>query len=178
MYAYEGYVKKQTGRNYYALPRDDTSYSPVPPVVNSRWLPISVRFADKNLPIETSGLSFAESWGRWSDGDVVTLRLDVPQNKPLKFTVLNPRVLLYPDNPKVVGTIYANSVKVGTWAFQYKKPFPKTEFVVPVNVLKIRKPLNIEIKIDGAKAPIDLGINKDKRRLGIGFRTLTITTAQ
>ena len=77
----------------------------------------------------------------------------------------------------MVGTVYANGVKVGSWVFQYKKPFPKTEFVVPVNVLKIKKNLDIEIKIDGAKAPVDFSNNKDKRRLGLGFRTLTITPA-
>ena len=85
--------------------------------------------------------------------------------------------LVYPNNPAVTGTVFANGVKVATWTFQYKKPSPKTEFVIPSNVLKIKKPLDIEIKIDGAKAPIDLGVNKDKRRLGIGFRSLIISPA-
>ena len=135
-------------------------------------------FANKTLPIETSGLSFAESWGRWSDGDVVTLRLDVPQNKPLKFTFRETHAFVPAGNPLVTADVFANGRKVGTWTFKYKVPYPKTEFVVPVNVLKMKKPLDIEIKIDGAKAPVDLGVNKDKRRLGLGFHTLTITTAQ
>ena len=135
-------------------------------------------FSDKTLPFLVSGLSFAEKWGRWTDADTVRFRFDLPQDKPLKVNFQGTQALVYPNNPTVTGTVFANGVKVATWTFQYKKPFPKTEFVVPVNVLKIRKPLNIEIKIDGAKAPIDLGINKDKRRLGLGFRTLTITTAQ
>ena len=96
----------------------------------------------------------------------------------MKLDFKGMQALLYPNNPTVTGTVFANDVKVATWEFQYKKSLPKTEFVVPINVLKIKKPLDIEIKIDGAKAPIDLGVNKDKRRLGLGFRTLTITTAQ
>ena len=54
----------------------------------------------------------------------------------------------------------------------------KTELTVPLNVLKIKKPLDIEIKINGVRASIDLGINRDKRRIGSDFRSVIITTAQ
>ena len=135
-------------------------------------------FSDKTLTFLVSGLSHAEKWGRWTDADAVRFLFDLPQDKPLKVNFQGTHALVYPNNPIVKGTVFANGVKVATWTFQYKKSLPKTEFVVPINVLKIKKPLDIEIKIDGAKAPVDLGVNKDKRRLGLGFHTLTITTAQ
>ncbi len=54
----------------------------------------------------------------------------------------------------------------------------KTELTVPLNVLKIKKPLDIEIKINGVRPFIDLGVNGDKRRIGSDFRFVIITTAQ
>ena len=64
---------------------------------------------------------------------------------------------MYPNNPAVTGTVFVNGVKVVTWAFQYKESLPKTELIVPPDVLKSRKLLDTEIKIDGVKAPTDLG---------------------
>ena len=135
-------------------------------------------FSDKTLPFLVSGLSYAEKWGRWTDGDTVRFRFDLPQDKPLRLNFQETHALVYPNNPTVTGTVFANGVKVATWTFQYKKPRPKTEFIIPPNVLKIKKPLEIEINIDGARRTMDLGAGQGTRRLGLGFHTLSITTAQ
>lgn len=135
-------------------------------------------FANKTLPIETSGLSYAGGWGRWSDGDVVKLRLDVPQNKPLKFTFRETHAFIPAENPLVTADVFANGRKVGTWTFRYKVPHPKTEFVVPPSVLKIKRPLELMIKIKGAVSPAELGMSGDKRKIGLGLHSLIITTAQ
>ncbi len=142
---------------------------------------LSVRtynFANKTLPIETSGLSYAGAWGRWSDGDVVKLQLDVPQNKPLKFTFRETHAFVPKENPLVLADVFANGRKVGTWTFRYKEAHPKTEFVVPPSVLKIKQPLELMIKIKGAVSPAELGMSDDKRKIGLGLHSLIITTAQ
>ena len=135
-------------------------------------------FSDKTLPFLVSGLSYAETGGRWSDGDTVRFRFDLPQDKPLRMDFQGTFALLCPNHPAVTAEVFANGVKLATWAFRYKGAVPKTELIVPLNVLKIKKPLDIEIKIDGAVAPIDLGKGKDKRRLGMAIRSLSISTAQ
>lgn len=142
---------------------------------------LSVRtynFANKTLPIETFGLSYAGSWGRWSDGDVVKLQLEVPQNKPLKFTFRETHAFVPAENPLVTADVFANGRKVGTWTFRYKVPHPKTEFVVPPSILKIKRPLELMIKIKGAVSPAELGMSDDKRKIGLGLHSLIITTAQ
>lgn len=135
-------------------------------------------FSDQSLPFLVSGLSVAEKWGRWTDGDTVRFRFNLPQDKSIKLIFYGVHAYVHTHNPTVTGIVYANGVKVATWYFRYEKPLPKTEFIIPPNVLKIKKPLDIEIKVDGAKAPIDLGVNKDPRHLGLGFRTLIISKAQ
>ena len=86
MYTYEGYVKKPEENVYFAVTGENISYRPALQISREKDVPLSVNFADQTLPFEVSGLSYAEKWGRWTDGDTVRFRFNFSQDKPIKLS--------------------------------------------------------------------------------------------
>lgn len=110
------------------------------------------------------GLSFAEAWGRWSDGDRIVIRFSSPL--PSSFSLSLSGVAFGPNVGEPI------NVAVGSMAVDFFFTADAVERIV-----KFENPHNsdeISIKIPKPTAPRDLGLSDDSRRLGIGLSTIRI----
>jgi hypothetical protein len=127
---------------------------------------ISIPFTQSSWPgiVESmSGIYPFESWGSWSEGKVVSIRLSryLPSNFDL---ILN--VKSFGENNDIVFSLGAIDYKL-----KINKEF--NEYVIPIRGL----PANINSIYFDVKNPVSpkkLMINPDERLIGIGFRSLKI----
>ena len=145
----------------------------LPPAMKTIYEPLEVKFSDQKLPFEVSGLSFAEGWGRWTDGDIVKMSFLLSERKNYKFSFKGTFALIHEKNPKVVTDIYCGNRHIAKWELENKDNI--TDLSVKKECLDKNNRLNLIFKIKGAARPVDLGINPDQRKLAIGFHTLEIT---
>lgn len=133
-----------------------------------------ILFSDKHLPLNHQGLSHHEKWGRWSDGKKVILDFNLGKRK--NNTILDFNVHAYINAKHPSQTIYVkhNGKLLDKWEFQYNKPKPKTTLVVSPKIIDSKGHLNLEFDIQNPKSPYELGFSGDKRKLGIGFVSITI----
>lgn len=110
------------------------------------------------------GLSHAESWGAWSEGDTVTLQFSRPLPKTFTLEI----------NAKAFGPNQGRTFEVKVDDRRY--PLKLSGEVEPYS-LKIDNPDEVSkltIKVPQATSPEQLGISGDKRMLGIGLRQIVI----
>ena len=112
----------------------------------------------------TSGLSFAEAWGTWSSGDVVTLEFSFPL--PEKFTI---HLVAHAFGPNVGKEFVAH---VGDSAIRFKLTASPEERVLEFSNPKRSR--TIKIDIPAPASPKELGLSADDRSLGIAFTVLRI----
>ena len=111
------------------------------------------------------GLSFAEAWGRWSSGDVVTLEFVSPL--PEKFTIHLVACAIGPN----VGKEFV--VYVGDSAKSFTLSASREERVLEFDNPKRSK--TVKISIPSPISHRELGLNGDNRRVGIGLFELNIS---
>ena len=110
------------------------------------------------------GLSFAEPWGTWSSGDVVTLEFSKPL--PEKFTV---HLVAHAFGPNVGKEFAAH---VGDNAIGFTLGTSPQERVLEFSNPKKSKVLKIDVP--SACSSKELGLGGDDRRLGIALTELRI----
>ena len=131
-------------------------------------------FSQNCMQITTSGLSHMEEWGKWSDGKEVKLKFYVKNcRKNLRFD-FKIKPYLNAERPQQSVTVFANNKKITTWQFDYGQPQPKTSFVLPSGKIK-GKHIKISFVIKNPVSPKELGLGSDKRRLGIGLKSMKVT---
>jgi len=109
-----------------------------------------------------SGLSRAERWGTWSDGDTVILEFVMPL--PEKFTVHLVASAFGPN----IGKEFTASV--GDSATKFVLEAEPKEKVLEFN--NPEKSRTIKIDIPAPASPKELGMSSDSRKLGVGFLEL------
>jgi phosphoglycerol transferase len=115
-----------------------------------------------------SGLSVAETWGRWSDASLVKLEFTAPL--PSRF-VLHIRAQAFGPNAGQPAHItvgqetktFVPSASMSDFALHFDHTGPSNK---------------IEIQPYLAVSPHDLGISQDQRKLGIGLQRLWIEPAR
>ena len=117
--------------------------------------------------IQTVNLAAPESWGRWTDGSPVVIRLN--QALPAHFRL---RIMTTQSFGPNVGKMVV--VTIGDQSWQFKalaaKQMAETEFLhVPAGTHLIR------LTIPAPVSPHALGISADSRELGLGLAKLEIT---
>jgi len=118
-----------------------------------------------NVVSKIEGLSGAESWGTWSEGDKVVIEFTTPL--PEKFTV---RLIASAFGPNAEKDF---TMHVGKSSKTFKivgQPEDQTiEFTNPErsNVLTINVPFPI--------SPKEIGVSEDERKLGIGLVQLKVS---
>ena len=121
----------------------------------SVWLSIIYR---------TRGLSYAEEWGTWSLGNMVTLEFVEPL--PAKFKI---HLTAHAFGPNIGKEFEAH---VGDSSIRFKLSGLPEE-----RVLEFRNPKGLKIlkiNIPSPVSPKELGISRDDRSLGIAFRSMRI----
>lgn len=121
------------------------------------------------------GVSFLEDWGVWTEG--VKTRLEFCFAPHIKSVRLELHFFLGPSmqgsSPSGQGTVTVNSIEImeipGSIA-------PAVEAVlVHTSTTDENGVINLAFGFDGLKSPVELGINEDKRVLGIGLRRISFT---
>ncbi|WGY69085.1 HAD-IIIC family phosphatase [Burkholderia cepacia] len=136
-----------------------------------------IDFSDQNLPIGVSGVSFTESFGRWTDGPQV--RMTVPiRALPLDAQILKFDITLSAFVPPAVGVqivdVLANGSRIASWTFQKHAEWSTKHFYLERKRYENEFELKLELLIHYPTRPADLGANDDPRMLGVAVKSLMI----
>ncbi|WP_156394338.1 DUF7024 domain-containing protein [Mesorhizobium sp. Root172] len=110
------------------------------------------------------GLSGAEGWGTWSDGPMVTLEFVKPL--PKKFVLHLTASAFGPNVGRPV------SVHIGSQSATFALSKSVQEIAIPFE--NSEASTSISFSIPNPISPKELGLNEDRRKLGIGFRQLSV----
>jgi len=134
-----------------------------------RALLYEVNFAEDPLPstvAEISGFSGLESWGRWTDANVApTAKIRFSQPLPREFAV----VITGQSMPEHESA----EMKIGDFKEEFFIHGVGESATVHVE-LASDSVYTIEIEAKNSVSPKKLGLNDDRRALGIGLSRLTI----
>lgn len=122
------------------------------------------------------GLSIKENWGRWSDGEYVTLKLPMPYSNrkvELKFDVFP---YLSEQRTEQNCQCFINGQEITTWHFKIGKG-PNLKIVLDKDK-NIDSWLDLRFIINNPVSQKELGINNDDRKLGIGFKSITVSALE
>lgn len=122
------------------------------------------------------GWSEPERYGRWTDGPeaVVALRPQPDQGRGLTLRAcVDP--FLVDRHPAIRVTVWANDRQVAEWPFHERIPEQERRALIPAPVLRPSEPLVLTFVIRRPCRPRDIGQSADTRRLGLYFRSLTIS---
>jgi phosphoglycerol transferase len=121
---------------------------------------------------DVTGLSWSESWGRWSDADVgSTVRFDLTSPLPQKFMLV---LIAQPFGPNADQELL---IKFGSQAHRLRIPVGPIELSLPI-ALGGEQVNSVEFTPPIPTSPKQLGISQDNRRLGIGFIKLQIVQTE
>ncbi len=128
-------------------------------------------FSYENLPewvANLSGLSFSESWGRWSDQNLApTVRIVAKKELPLIFNLkLTLRSIVYEKNQFVV-------IQIGREQYNINPNIEFEDFNIVVK--NSSKANSIDIVPNKVVCPKELGWSSDERRLSLGIKMLEIS---
>jgi hypothetical protein len=120
------------------------------------------------------GWSIPEPWGRWTEGSRAIIRISTDARSGSDLA-LNLRAHAFLGSKKRQDVVVnVNDLSVGEWIFD-KPGVVEKSFRIPASALRPDHILNIELKIGAPQRPIDLGLNKDPRWLGLGLVEARIT---
>jgi hypothetical protein len=111
-----------------------------------------------------SGWSQPEIWGAWSDGGLATLFVPKPEKLPKKLRI-DLRAFVSPANPIQGIAISVNDQLLREYKLD-KAEGNLLTLDLPASTDRFYK---ITFQIQAPARPFDLGLNKDKRLLGIGL---------
>ncbi|QMV12979.1 DUF7024 domain-containing protein [Vibrio spartinae] len=120
-----------------------------------------------NSIVDVTGLSDVEPWGRWSDGQIVSLHFN--RSLPRKFKLILHITPYGPNDGKKL------KIKIGSTVHSFF--VWKTESVYEILFdLNSSKENQIDFIIPEPSSPKELGIGNDIRKLGIGFSSIQIVS--
>jgi len=126
----------------------------------------------ENKDIICSGLSGVESFGRWSDGDMVFFELPTTLKEPMLYVDINVTPFVCPARPNQKCKIICNGHEI------------KEVVVDKPQTINLTVPndnngnLDFVFEFDNTQSPNDLGVTSDTRRLGFGFIDALIKSNQ
>lgn len=123
-----------------------------------------------------SGWSRPKDWGTWSKGKKSTLVIDLdePHDGDLE--------LEFEFRPFFAGAhqsqrveLSVNGTLIDTWKLSpAKQKWSQRRVRIAKNIWNAIRPAEINFVYSEPKSPKELGVSKDRRRLAIGLKTLTI----
>jgi hypothetical protein len=148
-------------------------------VVGSIYTPgseIDFRSTGNALGYQKAGWSKGEPWATWTVGEeaVLAMPLAVGGGTDLELrAVVTPFVV--PQRPTLTVEVVANGTPVAHWAFSVKDATPTIQTaLIPSSVAGKSSLLELRFRIADPRSPAEFG-QVDTRKLGIAFRTLTLT---
>ncbi len=128
-----------------------------------------------NRPLLTSGWSTAEQTHTWSDGDSATITFTLNPPPVIDFElILDAPAFLFGTHLRQEIDVKINGNAAGTLVYTPESNNNKT-FTLPKEWASdgnVRLLLNFK----NHKAPVEIGLNVDQRRLGLALKTLYVST--
>jgi glycosyltransferase involved in cell wall biosynthesis len=115
------------------------------------------------------GWSHAEAWGRWSDGPTAELvfHLADPPTAKLVLTV-EAQAFLHDRHTEQTVDVAINGVDAARWIFQRGSSTPERRIEVP-ELPAGDTTVIVTFRVRSPRSPKEVGLSKDKRRLGLGI---------
>ncbi|WP_155639008.1 hypothetical protein [Burkholderia cepacia] len=133
-------------------------------------------FSKDPVSIACEGLSFAESFGRWSKESVV--RLVVPGHalapRALMRIDVNISAFVPPNVKEQKVDLFANGVRAAGWTFAEKNMWVQEQIFFKPSEADASNGITLEFLIHYATRPSDLGKSDDERALGLAFKSLEV----
>jgi len=123
-----------------------------------------------------SGWSFAEPWGKWTEGSnsFVTLKLSNIPDRDMALSIEG-HAFLTDKHPVQDIEVLVNQHSVETLRYTLPASLDTRVITIPKSLTQEKKGLLlIEFKIKNPKSPADLGLSPDSRRLGLGLVSLRL----
>jgi hypothetical protein len=150
------------------------------PAVSPYWpgQPLEFGSTGNAAPYLGLGWSEGETWGRWSDGRLASLRFALNEfpEEDLELS-MNMGAFVHSKHPTQVVEVLANDTRVALWKFSLiadgQEPSLHTA-VIPRELVRRDAMLRVAFKLKDAAAPADFGLSGDNRRLGIAVKSAVI----
>lgn len=137
---------------------------------------IDLSSADYSSSAYTStGLSATESWGRWSSGDLVRFTFRTKTTGcQIRSLSLRLKAFTTQFNPTQSAKIILNGKQISSLSIKLGDPSPtELELQIPSSGHPNDGINTLEFHIDKPTSPKEAGVGNDKRKLGLGFVSLT-----
>jgi hypothetical protein len=138
-------------------------------------------FGQGGLALQGEGWGDEETWGTWTVGRSAHL-LPVPLEASVEGSdlILRADILPFIPGPEKVQivNVFANGIPVANWLFTADNSQRVVSAIIPRQLLKGQKTLSLSFDIPNAASPSSFGIANDYRKLGVGFKWLTIKEIQ
>ncbi|MBY0273067.1 MAG: hypothetical protein K2X02_06665 [Alphaproteobacteria bacterium] len=148
------------------LPSSSSSISTAPvdePVLQANTTTFHMGVPNSYL---INGFSVPEGPHRWTEGTKasITLSLQHMEPRPTSISFLDTRGLVTADYTQDL-TVRVNGAEAGHYVYR-----PGDNHTIDISLPQVDALAEIEFEIPKAISPSELGINPDKRKLGISFR--------
>lgn len=129
---------------------------------------------DKGKRYLSSGWSWQEDHGTWSDGDVATLvlKLDRLYQIPLEL-VISGQSFVPEQHPRQDIEVLANDHLIAHWTFRIDDGPVELRALIPTEIVSLAN-LKLSFRILNPRSPASLGLAPDDRQLGIFLQELQI----
>jgi hypothetical protein len=119
------------------------------------------------------GWSGQESWHRWTDGSEAVLRFKADAFKDQDILITANGMGFLPGMGKTQRVdVEVNGILVATWNFSSSKQLLKAKIPKKVSNSGI---LNLTFVIERPTSPLELGLSKDPRKLGLALQNITLS---
>jgi GT2 family glycosyltransferase len=134
--------------------------------------PLTFRFAAGELGTNLllSGWSFPEDWGTWSDGSSAALHLGVVPKSGRWRAILTFRIFGPRRKRKTIGVRRGEEVDSVNWR-AVANQIVQQEIIFQGN----SEDTTLHFSFPDAQSPLELGMSKDPRKLGVGLIALEIS---
>ena len=122
-----------------------------------------------------AGWSFPEAWGTWSNGPRAELTLALRQ-PPVSDVRMSIDARIYPFFPVIEQSVRVNvnGTQVAVIERNWEDGILGGIFYVPAGVVTAQQPMRIVFEITRPTSPNDVGEGADRRKLGLGLKSVTL----
>lgn len=143
---------------------------------------IDMRGGGNGANFTFGGWSYPEPQGTWTQGDSARLLIALwpDDGRDVQVAIDLAMVFLTADHPRLEVDIGTDDGWITTWRFKHGLGLLPSFHPPPIHVARKTAPFGIailRIRIRGARAPRDLGVSGDSRRLGICISSISIKQA-
>ena len=129
---------------------------------------------DAESPFMRQGWGGKESWGFWTNGGDASLAFRLPGRSRTDLLLEADAIAFATPTHSQMVEVFANNIKVGEWSFSVSKPPTTQRLVIPAKALGNSEILTIRFHLPDAISPREVGVNEDRRVLGLGLRSVLL----